>query len=335
MFLIELAVIAAAAALTALLCFVMRPWLVRHALARPNARSLHTAPTPQGGGFAIALAMGLTLAGAAFPLGLTGAEARLILIVGASAGGLALIGAVDDIRPIPSLPRLALHLLLVWFALGALPDEARIFPALLPSWAERALLVLALAWFANLVNFMDGMDWMCVVEFVPLCGALLALAQLGLLPADAALLTTALLGGLIGFAPYNAPVARLFLGDVGSLPMGLITGFALILVAARGYLAAALLLPLYFVADATLTLFARIKRGERVWEAHRTHFYQRAVARGFSVRGVLAHVFALNCGLTALAFVSVAWSGFAAQAACLAAGVAATGLVLRRFRAPR
>ena len=78
-------------------------------------------------------------------------------------------------------------------------------------------------------------------------------------------------------------MARLFLGDVGSLPLGLLIGWLLLLLAARGHLAAALLLPLYYLVDATITLFRRLMRGERVWLAHRTHFYQRATDNGFSV----------------------------------------------------
>ena len=88
---------------------------------------------------------------------------------------------------------------------------------------------------------------------------------------------------MIGFAYFNRPVARLFLGDVGSLPIGLLLGWLLLLLAANGHLAAALLMPLYYLADATITLLRRLFRGEPVWHAHRTHFYQLATDRGFTV----------------------------------------------------
>ena len=101
----------------------------------------------------------------------------------------------------------------------------------------------------------------------------------------------ALLGALIGFAPFNRPVARLFLGDVGSLPLGLVAGWLLALLADKGHLAAALLLPLYYLADATITLLRRLARGERVWQAHRTHFYQRATDNGFTRAGRSSRVF--------------------------------------------
>ena len=97
---------------------------------------------------------------------------------------------------------------------------------------------------------------------------------------------------MLGFAPFNKPVARLFLGDVGSLPIGLLLGWLLLQLAAKGHLAAALILPLYYLADATITLACRIARGEPIWQAHRTHFYQRATDNGFSVPAIVTRVFA-------------------------------------------
>ncbi len=89
-------------------------------------------------------------------------------------------------------------------------------------------------------------------------------------------------------------MARLFLGDVGSQPVGLILFWLLLALAGSGHVAAALLLPLYYVADATITLLRRMARGERIMQAHRSHFYQIATTRGFSVIGVVRRVFAAN-----------------------------------------
>ena len=104
---------------------------------------------------------------------------------------------------------------------------------------------------------------------------------------------------MIGFAYFNRPVARLFLGDVGSLPIGLLLGWLLLLVATSGHLAAAILLPLYYLADATITLLRRLIRREPVWQAHRTHFYQLATDRGFTVMQVVTRVFFVNVVLAA------------------------------------
>jgi UDP-N-acetylmuramyl pentapeptide phosphotransferase/UDP-N-acetylglucosamine-1-phosphate transferase len=97
-------------------------------------------------------------------------------------------------------------------------------------------------------------------------------------------------GGLLGFAPWNRPVARLFLGDVGSLPVGLLAGYGLIRLAAEGHLIPALILPLYYLADATITLLRRLRAGERVWDAHRSHFYQRATTNGYRVIEVVTRI---------------------------------------------
>jgi len=98
---------------------------------------------------------------------------------------------------------------------------------------------------------------------------------------------------MLGFAPFNRPVARVFLGDVGSLPIGLLLAWLLVLLAQR-YLTAALLLPLYHLADATITLLRRFAKGERVTQAHGSHFYQRATDNGFSVIEIVGLVFVVN-----------------------------------------
>jgi UDP-N-acetylmuramyl pentapeptide phosphotransferase/UDP-N-acetylglucosamine-1-phosphate transferase len=152
---------------------------------------------------------------------------------------------------------------------------------------------------------MDGIDWMTVAEVVPIAAALAVIGYLGALPLDGVPVALALGGAVLGFAYFNRPVAKLFLGDVGSLPVGLLLGWLLALLAGTGNLAAALLLPLYYLADATVTIFRRLLKGEPVWQAHRTHFYQLATERGFSVSDVVGRVFAVNVGLGVLAVASI------------------------------
>lgn len=329
-----LAAVALGAALAcAGLIVALRPLLVRYALARPNARSSHRTPTPQGGGIAvIAAALGAVALGLALTAAAPGFSAGFAWLAAATAG-LALVGAVDDIRPLPALPRLLLQVAAVAAVLGLVAGEARLLPEAVPLWLERAIAVLAGVWFVNLVNFMDGLDWITVAEMVPVCLAAVGLALILGRPA-AALTAAALAGALLGFAPFNRPVARLFLGDVGSLPIGLLVAWLLWEIAAADALAAALLLPLYHLSDATLTLARRLLRGERIWEAHRTHFYQQATTNGFTVRAVVAHVFALNLALAGLALATVLWSGWMVQLAALALGAGLVGLVLRRFARP-
>ncbi|HVY00771.1 MAG TPA: glycosyl transferase [Pseudorhodoplanes sp.] len=327
---ISLPVVAAALGAAAVLSFAfvcaLMPLLRRFALSRPNARSSHRAPTPQGGGIAVAGATILvTLASA-----VAGGSANLVPLgaVCAAAAFLAVLGALDDTGPLPPLPRLAGHTFAAALALTAVPEP--LIPAL-PYWIDRVALLLALVWVVNLTNFMDGIDWMTVAEIVPVTAALLLLGWLGALPGGAIALSAALLGGMLGFAPWNRPVARLFLGDAGSLPIGLILGTLLIALAGRGHWAAALLLPLYYLCDATGTLLRRLARGERPWQAHRDHFYQRALDGGMPIGGILARVIATNLALAALA-VTVAWHRSPpVNAAALAAGALLVVLLLRRL----
>jgi len=247
---------------------------------------------------------------------------------------IALVGAIDDIRPIAVMPRLILQVAGVAIVLAALPDELRIAP-LLPYWLERALLGLAMLWLINLTNFMDGIDWMTVAEVVPLTSGLVLFGLMGALPRDAMIVALALCGAMIGFAPVNRPVARLFLGDVGSLPIGLLLGWLLVVLAGTGHFAAALLLPLYYLADATITLLRRLANGEPILQAHRSHFYQRAMDGGFSIYQVVGRVFLLNIALIGLAVTTLLTTSYLLHAAALIAGCVLVALLLYRFAAAK
>jgi len=301
-------ILAGAALASGLLCAglirLLMPALLRYALARPNARSSHRAPTPQGGGIAVVAAC-LVVALACSELGLlalSGAERVELRLIALAALALALVGAVDDIRPLPVGPRLALQTLCVAAAIMAAPGELRLFgDEVLPLALERLLAVAAGVWFVNLTNFMDGIDLITVADTVPPAAAIAAFAAFGLAPAPAGLVAAALGGAMLGFAPRNRPVARLFLGDVGSLSIGLLLAWCLYRLAGAGGLVAAIILVLYPVADATITLLRRMARGDRVWEPHRSHYYQRATTNGWSVARVSGAAFALNILLAVVA----------------------------------
>jgi len=315
------AILVAAALVSALLIIALRPVLKRYAMARPNARSSHKIPTPQGGGIAV-IAATIIISSTAFYFLPAGAAAALRLpIIFAAVVLTACVGVLADIHPENVVPRLLFQALAVGAVIFVLPSELRVFP-ILPLPAERIALLIGGLWFVNLVNFMDGLDWMTVVEVVPITAALAVIGLFGLLPAPAIAVSLALCGAMVGFAFFNRPVAKLFLGDVGSLPIGLMLGWLLVLLAGNGGRAAAILLPLYYLADSTITLIRRARNGEKVWRAHRSHFYQRATDRSFSVLAVVARVFIVNVALAALAIVTVIVRSRTADIAALSAGVA-------------
>lgn len=329
--LILLFVTLVAAVLSASITWVIRPFLLRHALARPNARSSHRVPTPQGAGIAV-IAATLLVAGTIIAYVDTLDLKTPLALFGASLF-IATVGFADDVKSIPVLPRLTLQALAVGAILFATPTDLQIVPAC-PLWVERGLLLLAGLWFVNLVNFMDGLDWMTAAEVVPFTGAIAVLGLLGEISLSVSIVAAALGGAMIGFAPFNRPVAKIFLGDVGSLPIGLLLGWCLLELLYRHHLAAALLLPLYYLADATVTLLRRLARGEAIWTAHRSHFYQQAT-HGLTVIRIVSEVFALNLGLAALAIASTLTHSSVTSVVLVAVGSIAVAFVLHRFSRQR
>jgi UDP-N-acetylmuramyl pentapeptide phosphotransferase/UDP-N-acetylglucosamine-1-phosphate transferase len=326
--------LALAAIFAGLICWgmllLLRPWLAHHVAAIPNPRSSHDKPTPQGGGVAVVFATFAVIWTSFALVPALHEHAVPLIALTAAAVLLCVIGAVDDMRSLPAMPRLFVQLVAAGIVVASLPRELHIIP-LLPWWIERAVLFIGVVWFVNLVNFMDGIDWMTVAETVPITGAVVIVGVAGANEILPTLAAAALIGAMLGFAPFNKPVAKLFLGDAGSLPIGLALAWLLILLAGEGHLAAAALLPLYYLADTMITMARRIANGERIWEASRCHFYQLATDRGFSVPGVIAVVSATNLTLGALAVLTVLIHHPMVSAGALLCGAGVVGCTLRAF----
>src|SRR5262249_648595 len=180
----------------------------------------HKEPTPQGGGIAV-IGATIVVSGAALFFSGTSASPSSLVVILAAVLLIAAVGALADKHPITVAPRLVLQSFPVTAILVTFPPELRLLPVL-PWWSERILLLIGTLWFVNLVNFMDGLDWMTIVEVIPITGALAAIGVLGYFPWQNTVISLALCGATIGFAFFNRPIAKLFLGDVGSLPIGLL-----------------------------------------------------------------------------------------------------------------
>ena len=297
----------------------------------PNERSSHGAPVPRGGGaglIAIALLSWLVL-------GLfTGVLGQVWPVV---AGGalIAVVSWFDDVRGLPALPRFGAQVVAVVLVLALLPADALVFAGFLPLVVERILLALAWLWFVNLYNFMDGIDGMTGVETVAVAGGaaivVLVVAGAGGGDGSRAPMAAVLAGGAAGFLVLNWHPARVFIGDVGAVTLGFLVGYLLIWLAVQGGAwPAALLLPAYYWADATVTLIPRLVRREPVWQGHRRHAYQLAVRAGRSHAWVAGRVAILDMVLAALALLSL--EGGLLTWAALAAGAVITGLFLCYLR---
>jgi len=311
--------------LSALLVVLLRPLLVRYLMATPNHRSAHKVATPQGAGLAVTLSVlaGCWLTTHFWP---SAAGPRLFPIL-AAAAALTVLGALDDAHALPASWRLAGQTLAAIVLALSLPQGFQVLPDVLPLVVERILIVLGTVWFVNAINFLDGLDWMTVAEVVPMTLGVAALQALDVVPETIGLLALALLGATLGFAVFNKHPARVFLGDAGSLPIGFCLAFMLIFVA-KAHLAAAFLLSLYPLADATITLLRRIAAGEEFTSAHKTHFYQRAVTQGLHVPQVTARVFLLGLFLAFLAVLTTIARSLLVDILCLVLGVLAMALVL-------
>ena len=281
---------------TGFLCWLATGALIpilsrRDMLDYANERSSHFAPTPRGGGIAVTGSVLLAWI-ALHREGMAGSSAIGIAL------GTALLAAVswiDDLRGLSPGVRLMAQGAAVTIGILVLPDTRNGLEAWLGPTLYFAAVGLVWIWWINLFNFMDGIDGLAVSEAATICGGLLLFAIVGdSADPTRALPTAAVLGAVIGFLAWNWSPARIFLGDVGSVPLGYLLGFLLLDLATRGRLTIALILPLYFLADATVTLFRRLLSGERVWEPHRRHFYQQAVRSGLSQTAVVKRVIAAN-----------------------------------------
>lgn len=301
---------------------------VRHLLIawrvydEPNHRSSHDQARPRGAGLAVVPVVLCAWILAVLIEGYVDTEFWFIV---AGAALLAAVSWADDLRPRPASLRFGVQIVAVVLGLSLLEPTELLFHGVLPASADRALTALLWLWFINLFNFMDGIDGISAVETMTVSGGLAAAFGLAIGSSLAVFVSGVPAAAAVGFLYWNWAPSRIFLGDVGSVPLGYLLGAALIEAAASGLWAAALILPLYYLADATLTLARRALRRERLWRAHREHFYQRAVQRGFSHAAVVSRIAACNGVLVALAlfspFASPAQSWILVGLAALAVGV--------------
>jgi Fuc2NAc and GlcNAc transferase len=280
-----LAIALCAAAAGALLTWAA----LKHALARgildvPNARSSHVVATPRGGGIAIAVTslVGALLTSAA---GLVPWLVSLTLVCAGTA--VAVVGYVDDRRGVSRRVRFLVHLLasaacviLIW----SVPHAALIVIA-----------VLALSWAINLFNFMDGIDGLAGSQALFVAGASAILAWSGARD-ESAVLPGLTAGACCGFLAWNRPPARIFMGDVGSGFLGLWLGAVALVLAVQGSVNiwTSIILGSVFVADATTTLVRRAFSGQRWYQAHRSHAYQKLARRWGSHASVTGLLWLLN-----------------------------------------
>jgi len=301
-----------AAGLTWGISWMMSYWLSRAKInwwiAHPNERSLHSQPTPASGGLAIlsGLVFGWSIVYWQWPnvMGMPWVYGGALIVAG--------ISLWDDWRALPPGLRLAAHLLAASAVVGSgLSPLTIALPGLtipIASWFAVIITLLFVIWMINLYNFMDGMDGfaggMAVFGFS-------GYALLGWIGGEPSFSMASLLVALAsaGFLWFNFPPARIFMGDVGASTLGYLaavfalwgTQLALFPLWAAGLLFSP------FIVDATVTLIRRLLAGERIWQAHRTHYYQRVVRLGWSHRKTVlwAYIVMIAAEVSTLALASL------------------------------
>lgn len=287
-------------------CWLTLAWLLRRTrlpMDHPNERSLHATPTPRVGGLGIMAGVGVASAWLAD---------TALLPVMLAAFAMATVSVLDDVRGLPVALRFLTHFIAAVICLLVLGVGGW---GLLPA-------TLAVVWMTNLYNFMDGSDGlaggMAAIGF----GALALAAWLGGAPGLAAF-CAAVAAAALAFLRFNFPPARVFMGDAGSIPLGFMA-------ATLGFWGAQQnvwpgLFPLLvfspFIVDASVTLTRRALRGEKIWQAHRSHYYQRIVLLGASHRQLVLGAYGLMLAMAALAFVQRQLPRYSAELLILSASM--------------
>jgi len=298
----------------------------------PNARSSHVTPTPRGGGIAIVFTSLVAMGVLAF---VGKMDSRLFYALAGGGVAVALVGHLDDRGRIGIIGRFTVHIAAAIWATAWLGGMSEIY------WGESVvslgyfgslLAVLGIVWALNLFNFMDGIDGIAASQAIFMSGAGAALATFAGMSSSTPAAGLILAAASLGFLAWNWPPARIFMGDVGSGYLG----FALAVVGLASMRERAVMLPVWlilggvFFIDSTLTLFRRLARRERVYEAHRSHAYQWLARRWNSHLRVTLACLLLNllwvapCAWLLVRFPAIAgWCVLAAWGPMLALALAA------------
>lgn len=293
-----------AASVSAMLLMVIWKFVPSNFLAATvNARSNHQKPTRQLGGFAVvpAVCAALLWAGAN---GIAEFTAVIYLMVAALL--LFMTGAIDDARDLSPVPKFILQLVAAGIVAYGLQSQFPAFTFGLVPIASVAVAIFVLVWAINLTNFMDGLDLIVVAgigtpALVLGLGGLMGAIDIGF----PIVLALALGAALLPFAMTNRPPASLFLGDNGSLPIGLFAGVIGLGISAQYSIFAGLLPFAYFVIDSAATLLQRIFERKNIFAAHSEHAYQIARRAGVPALTISIRVGAVSSA-TSLAAILIA-----------------------------
>ena len=274
----------------------------------PSKRRAHDKITPRGGGLAFVLIYSILLP--SFEYFVVGSIDDSVLVLQMLIP-ISVVSFWDDISHVMIPLRLLIHVLCSCLAIMWLVHPSSILRYEIPVYLDLAIGAFALLTFLNIYNFMDGIDGITVSQSLHYSVTILLLCSVryDLIPnVDMVIVTTIIIGGWsFGFIYFNWQPAKIFLGDVGSISLGFLIGICLLIIASASakLFAASVIASLYYIADGGVTILIRIVKGEKTWEPHLQHFFQKSVKGGKSHKRTVKRIMKCNTLLMLLAIQSL------------------------------
>ncbi|MDX1923638.1 MAG: glycosyltransferase family 4 protein [Rickettsiaceae bacterium] len=273
----------------------------------PNSRRAHLKPTIRGGGIGFVIAFLMSLC---YVSSLTNEHLNILPLIIASSLA-ALISFIDDVKGISIVPRLFIHFVAASICLVCYLSPHLIFRGEVAPDLDLALCILALVLFTNIYNFLDGIDGISAAQSIHLSVTTLLLCIIRdkvIINVDLVFYSSAIIfGASSAFMIFNWSPASVFMGDVGSIFLGLIHGSNLLLIAASSerLFLASVIASLYYIADGGITILIRLMKREKIWLPHLNHFFQQAVRKGMSHREIVSKIACCNFILLCLSIYSI------------------------------
>ncbi len=268
----------------------------------PDERTNHKSPTPRGGGLAV---IGAFIVAVIINIIFITPFPTEIVAILLGMFCLALISWCDDAFSLSFIIRLALQILIVGLFTHYISDDSLFHNDFLSPALTQAMIILAWVWFINLYNFMDGIDGITAIESVSIALGIAIISFLHtILPQHLIMLSSLCIASLLGFLIFNWHPAKIFLGDVGSIPLGFLLGYMLLILYQHNFWAAAFIIPAYYLFDSSYTLCKRLLQKKKIWQAHSEHFYQRSVRRGKKHSTVVYAILFGNIALISIAVIT-------------------------------
>lgn len=280
--------------LTKILVFILNKLAI---VDKPSYRRVHSDITPRGAGIGFVIILSTLMLIFEFFVfnNIYHSERILQLFM-----PIALVSFWDDVSNISISLRLLIYILYSILAIMWIMHPDRLFHYEIPKNLDLAIAAFALLTFVNIYNFLDGIDGITAIQTIHLSITIIVICYLrsDVIPEIGLIVTlsTITLGWSFGFIYFNWQPAKIFLGDVGSISVGFILGICLLKIATAGerLFASCVIASLYYIADGGLTIITRLVKGEKIWQPHLQHFFQKAVKRGLSHKQVVIRIMKCN-----------------------------------------